>query len=71
MWMVFQVERLSEVAQEGDRVKIGPELVVEIAFNDLQRSPNYPGGLALRDWLAPFHPLRGRFSAMSATPSPR
>ena len=24
------------------------ELVVEIAFNDLQASPRYPGGLALR-----------------------
>jgi len=25
-----------------------PELVAEIAFNDLQASPHYPGGLALR-----------------------
>ena len=25
-----------------------PELVVEIAFNDVQASPHYPGGLALR-----------------------
>ncbi len=25
-----------------------PELVVEIAFSDLQESPRYPGGLALR-----------------------
>ena len=25
-----------------------PELVVEVAFNDLQASPRYPGGLALR-----------------------
>ena len=25
-----------------------PELVVEIAFNDIQESPGYPGGLALR-----------------------
>jgi DNA ligase-1 len=25
-----------------------PELVVEVAFNDLQESPQYPGGLALR-----------------------
>ena len=25
-----------------------PELVVEIAFSDLQASPRYPGGLALR-----------------------
>jgi len=27
---------------------VRPELVVEIAFNDLQESPHYPGGLALR-----------------------
>ena len=25
-----------------------PELVVEIAFNEIQDSPIYPGGLALR-----------------------
>jgi DNA ligase-1 len=25
-----------------------PELVAEIAFNDVQESPHYPGGLALR-----------------------
>ncbi len=25
-----------------------PELVVEIAFDELQASPQYPGGLALR-----------------------
>jgi DNA ligase-1 len=29
-------------------VWVEPELVVEIAFNDLQESPHYPGGLALR-----------------------
>ena len=27
---------------------VRPELVVEIAFNDVQESPQYPGGLALR-----------------------
>ena len=27
---------------------VRPEVVVEIAFNDLQESPQYPGGLALR-----------------------
>ena len=27
---------------------VRPELVVEVAFNDLQESPQYPGGLALR-----------------------
>ena len=29
-------------------VEVRPELVVEITFNDLQASPRYPGGLALR-----------------------
>jgi DNA ligase-1 len=27
---------------------VRPELVAEIAFSDLQASPRYPGGLALR-----------------------
>ena len=29
-------------------VYVRPELVAEIAFSDLQASPRYPGGLALR-----------------------
>jgi DNA ligase-1 len=29
-------------------VHVRPELVVEVAFNDVQRSPHYPGGVALR-----------------------
>jgi DNA ligase-1 len=37
-----------EVRREGHVVVVRPELVVEIAFNDLQESPQYPGGLALR-----------------------
>jgi DNA ligase-1 len=37
-----------EVARERHVVVVRPELVVEIAFNDLQASPIYPGGLALR-----------------------
>ena len=40
------------LARERERdsytVHVRPELVVEIAFNDLQESPHYPGGLALR-----------------------
>lgn len=34
--------------RQGNAVVVKPELVVEIAFNDLQTSPRYPGGLALR-----------------------
>lgn len=37
-----------EVSRDGHIVFVRPELVVEIAFNDLQESPQYPGGLALR-----------------------
>jgi DNA ligase-1 len=37
-----------EVSREGHVVHVRPELVVEIAFNDVQFSPHYPGGVALR-----------------------
>ena len=37
-----------EVRRDGHIVYVRPELVVEIAFNDVQRSPHYPGGVALR-----------------------
>lgn len=46
----WQTERLLalETRREGHVVHVRPELVVEIAFNDLQTSSQYPGGLALR-----------------------
>jgi DNA ligase-1 len=37
-----------ETRRDGYTVWVRPELVVEVAFNDLQESPQYPGGLALR-----------------------
>ena len=37
-----------EVRRDGHIVYVRPELVVEIAFNDVQRSTQYPGGVALR-----------------------
>jgi DNA ligase-1 len=37
-----------EKHRDGYTVHVRPELVVEIAFSDLQVSPRYPGGLALR-----------------------
>jgi DNA ligase-1 len=37
-----------ETGRDQWTVYVRPELVVEIAFNDLQASPRYPGGLALR-----------------------
>ena len=48
--LAWQTKRLQEieVRREGHIVHVRPELVVEIAFNGLQDSPHYPGGLALR-----------------------
>jgi DNA ligase-1 len=37
-----------ETHRDGHIVYVRPELVVEVAFNDVQRSPHYPGGVALR-----------------------
>ncbi|HWC70490.1 MAG TPA: ATP-dependent DNA ligase [Actinomycetota bacterium] len=46
-WQTEQLQRL-ETHRDGITVHVRPELVVEIAFDGLQRSPRYPGGLALR-----------------------
>jgi DNA ligase-1 len=37
-----------EVGRDGNVVFVRPELVVEIAFNEVQHSSHYPGGVALR-----------------------
>ncbi len=37
-----------EIGRDPYTVFVRPELVVEIAFNDVQASPQYPGGVALR-----------------------
>jgi ATP-dependent DNA ligase I len=46
----WQTSRLLEleVAREGHVVHVRPELVVEIAFDGVQTSTRYPGGVALR-----------------------
>lgn len=46
----WQTQRLLalEIGRDRYTVYVKPELVVETAFNDLQESPRYPGGLALR-----------------------
>ena len=46
----WQTERLLELeaSRDGHTVYVRPELVVEIAFDGLQQSSRYPGGLALR-----------------------
>ena len=37
-----------EISRDAYTVYVRPELVVEVAFNDVQESPTYSGGLALR-----------------------
>jgi DNA ligase-1 len=46
----WQTEKLLalEVGRDEWTVYVRPELVVEVAYGDLQESPRYPGGLALR-----------------------
>lgn len=46
-WQTARFREL-EVADDGWVVTLRPEQVVEIAFDGLQRSTRYPGGLALR-----------------------
>ena len=48
--LAWQTERLQELAlsRRGITVFVRPELVVEIAFDGVQTSPRYPGGVALR-----------------------
>jgi DNA ligase-1 len=48
--LAWQTERFLalETHREGHVVHVRPEQVVEIAFDGLQRSTRYPGGLALR-----------------------
>lgn len=48
--LAWQTERLRELAvgERGPVVTVRPELVVEIAYDGLQRSPRYPAGVTLR-----------------------
>jgi DNA ligase-1 len=48
--LAWQTERLLELetSRDGITVFVRPELVVEVAFDGLQASRRYPGGLALR-----------------------
>jgi DNA ligase-1 len=82
----WQTERLRALATDGEGdghvVHVRPELVVEIRFNDVQRSPRYPGGVALRfarvvryredkssEDVEPIEALVARAPAGSATPA--
>ena len=48
--LAWQTEHLLELeaGREGHVVRVRPELVVEIAFDGVQASSRYPGGVALR-----------------------
>jgi DNA ligase-1 len=40
--------RALAVADDGYTVRVRPEVVVEVEYNEIQKSPTYPSGLALR-----------------------
>ncbi len=48
--LAWQTEKLLalEIGRDASTVHVRPEVVVEVAFNDVQASPQYPGGVALR-----------------------
>lgn len=48
--LAWQTEQLltREIGRDGNVVHVRPELVVEIVFNEVQTSHQYPAGLALR-----------------------
>jgi DNA ligase-1 len=48
--LAWQTERLLglETHRDANVVHVRPELVVEVAFDGVQTSPRYPGGMALR-----------------------
>jgi DNA ligase-1 len=48
--LVWQTQRLQEleISRDAYTVFVRPEQVVEVAFDGVQQSPHYPGGVALR-----------------------
>ena len=46
-WQTTKLQEL-ETGRAGHVVHVRPELVVEVAFDGIQASPQYPGGVALR-----------------------
>src|SRR6185295_4969807 len=48
--LAWQTETFTKLMtrEEGHVVHVRPEVVVEVAFDAVQRSPHYEGGLALR-----------------------
>ncbi|MDC0685931.1 ATP-dependent DNA ligase [Sorangium atrum] len=48
--LAWQTQRLLEleIGRDAGTVYVRPEIVVEVAFEDVQASPRYPGGVVLR-----------------------
>jgi len=46
-WQTREFQKI-EARREGVTVYLRPEIVVEVAFNEVQQSSQYPGGFALR-----------------------
>ncbi|MEM0042115.1 MAG: hypothetical protein QXU23_06725, partial [Candidatus Korarchaeum sp.] len=46
-WMTRRLEEIT-IRKEGKLIFVKPEVVVEVAFNEVQRSPKYESGYALR-----------------------
>jgi len=44
----WQTRKLLEMGVNRDQSTVHAELVVEVGFNEIQESPRYAGGLALR-----------------------
>lgn len=47
-WQLMQQLLAVKVSDEAGVVRVRPELVVEVAYNDVQKSPTYSSGFALR-----------------------
>ena len=46
-WITRRLEEIA-VEKEGKLIRVKPEIVVEVAFNEIQKSPKYKSGFALR-----------------------
>jgi len=47
LWMTAKLQEL-QLADDGYTVTVKPEIVVEVTYNEIQRSPQYSSGFALR-----------------------
>ncbi|MCW4053229.1 MAG: ATP-dependent DNA ligase, partial [Candidatus Bathyarchaeota archaeon] len=48
--IIRMTQRLKQltIRKEGSRIIVKPEIVVEVTYNEIQKSPKYKGGMALR-----------------------